>query len=126
MNHVSSDILKQISSFDTVKEAWFSLEKKFSSRSKGRIIQLRQELLKMRKGNHNVTNYILKFKELVDQMQSARYALAEDDKILYLVSGLDRDFESIVSTISSKMQSERVTLDDTVSLMLSHKSWLES
>lgn len=126
MNHVSSDILKQISSFDTVKEAWFLLEKKISSRSKGRIIQLRQELLKMRKGNHNVTNYILKFKELVDQMQSARYALAEDDKILYLVSGLDRDFESIVSTISSKMQSERVTLDDTVSLMLSHKSWLES
>lgn len=91
-----------------MKEAWFSLENFFSSRSKWRIIQLRQDLLKITEGNYNVTHYILNFKELENQLQSIRYALTENDKILYLVYGLEKVFESIISIISSKMQSEKV------------------
>lgn len=120
MNCVRSEILKQIFGFDTVKEAW-SL-----SRSKGRIIQLKQNLLKMRKGNQNISYYILKFKELVYQLHYTLYGLTKYEKIIYLVFGFERDFEFIASMISSKMQSKKITLNDAIFFMLNHESWLET
>lgn len=107
--------LKQISGFTTIKSAWIELEKWFSSRSKGRILQLRQELLKSCKGSQSVTEFVVKLK-------SAGYGLTEEDKVLYLIAGLERDFEYVVSAMTAKLQSEIVTLADAISLMLSHES----
>lgn len=60
----------------------------------------------MLKNNLSINDYVLKLKELADQLETAVYALTEEDKVMYLVAGLDRDFKSVVSTIYGKMKNE--------------------
>lgn len=39
--------------------------------------------------------------------------------------GLERNFESVISTIITKMQSEILTVAGATSLMFNHRSWLQ-
>lgn len=86
-------MLKYISGFDTIKQAWIDLDHFFLSNSKFRIIHLIQELIKSKKGSLSVNNYVLKLRELAYQLESSSYALVEEDKVLYLILGLNRDYE---------------------------------
>lgn len=127
VNCISQNILKHTSGFKIVKEAWRDLDRVFCIKFKGYIIiQLRQELLKISKCNLSVNKFVLKLREIRDQLELDGYAQTKEDKLSYLIAGLDHDFESVVSTIAAKMQNEVVTIADAIALLLGYESWLAS
>lgn len=75
INYINQKLLRHIFGLKTVKETWCALKQYFLSISKSRIIQLRQDLIKMKKWGLSVNNYILELKELSDQLESTRYTL---------------------------------------------------
>lgn len=48
MTCMNNDILQQVAGFDTAR-AWLILENKFSSRSRARVIQIKEELNNLKK-----------------------------------------------------------------------------
>lgn len=68
---------------------------------------------------------VLKLRELSDQLESSGYALTEEDKILHLIFGLSKEYKSVVSIITHKMQIETITINGVSSILLNYEKWLE-
>lgn len=109
MSYVSS-VLRQIFGFSTIWEAWNELYQYFFSKSKSIIIQLRKELMNVKNFGMCISDYTLKLKELIDQLEYDDYAITEEDTIMYLIAGLDRKYESVVLTLLACMQNELISL----------------
>lgn len=67
-----------------------------------------------------MNDFVLKLRELRDRLESVGYVPTEEDNLLYLIESLDRDFESIVYTISTKMQNKVITIFNAIAMLLGH------
>lgn len=124
MSCTSDDILEQVAGFDTARETWLILEKFFASRSRARMIQMKEELHNL-KNNISIAEYVLKVKVLTDELVPVGCPISEEEKLMYILSGLDEKFDNVFSTITKKMLTEKVIIDDAKVLLLSHESRLE-
>lgn len=120
------EVLKQVSGFDTSREAWIKLEKKISSKSRAKIIQMKGELQNLKKDSISVSDYVLKIKSLRDEHESAGCSILEEEKLMYVLVGLDDQFDSVSSIVIENMLGEGVTINDVKAFFLSHESQLES
>lgn len=75
MTHKS---LKQISSFDTVKDVWAWLEKSYASQSRAQVIQIKEEMQSVKKSAIGINDYVIKIKLLADDLDGAGYPLAKE------------------------------------------------
>lgn len=46
--------------------------------------------------------------------------------MLYLIAGLDCDYEGFISTIYGRLQTESVSITNVAVLLIGHEGWLES
>lgn len=93
------DILKHMSGFHSSCEAWLILEKNFASKSRPRVIQIKKELQKFKKGNLSIVDYILKVKTLLDELTIIGCGVSDGEKFMYVLSSLDENFHNVYLTI---------------------------
>lgn len=74
-----------------------------------------------RKGNLYLKEYIWQIKNLVDPLKSAGHMITVDDHILHILAGFGSEYESMISVITTK---SGITMQEVISLLLSHKSRL--
>lgn len=99
MNYIIDELLKHVNGFNTSHEAWCILERNFTFRSRARTIQLKEELQNFKKRNFIVNDYILKINVLYDELESIRWNVTEEEKLMYVLDGLDDTFDSVLSTL---------------------------
>lgn len=80
--HKKNEIMKQISCFDTAKDARTMLENSFASKSRAKAIQVREELQLLKKGNLSINKYMLKIKMLADELDTAGCGLNDEQKLM--------------------------------------------
>lgn len=68
---------------------------------------------------------MLKVKVLIYELLNARCTVNEEERLMYILSGLDEKFDNVFSTIIENILSEKITIDDVKSLLLSHDSRLQ-
>jgi hypothetical protein len=68
-------------------------------RHRARTINLRVVLTMTHKGNLSITEYVAKMKNLGDDMAAARRKIDDEELVEYILSGLEDDFESVVSAV---------------------------
>lgn len=88
---------------------WDSLQKKFSSSTRARTVQLRVELATAQKKDLSATDYFGKIKNLATEMAAADAALRDDEILAYLLAGLPSEYDSYVTSMTTK---DSITLDD--------------
>ena len=93
----------------------------FSSQSKSRVLQLRSQLSRMKKGDLSASAYYTKMKGLADEMAAAGKKLDDDDIIEYILSGLDAEYNPFVSSMTIK---DNVSLSDLYAQLLSYEARL--
>ena len=92
--NVSNGMIGHIQKLTTSKEAWETLERLYTSNTKPRKIQLKNELNNMKKTSSIFVNdYILKIKEILDALGSIGVQVEDDDLVLAVLNGL-KDNES--------------------------------
>lgn len=121
MSYMTDEMLKRISGFDSSREAWTKLEKSFTSKSRARVIQVKEELHGVKKGNQSIINYVLKIKFL----QSAGYGVSIEEKLMSVLSRLDESYENVFSTFTERMMTEEVTIADAIAFLHNHECRLE-
>lgn len=105
-------------------KVWTVLEKLFSTQSKARAMQLRFMLQTLKKGNLDFDEYILKMRNLADDLNSIGHIISDDDLILYIRGGFRPIYESVVVNLTSRNNS--LILLEVQFVLQTHKMRLHS
>lgn len=63
---------------------------------------------------------------LTNELQSTWSHITREERLMYVLGGQDENFDSVFATVTEKMLSEKVEIDDVKDLLLSHESKIES
>ena len=90
--NVSNSMIGHIQELNSSKEAWNALDKLYTTNTRGRKIQLKNELNNMKKGQGmSINDYVLKIKEVADALGSIGASVDDDDLVSTVLNGLADD-----------------------------------
>ncbi|XP_047320455.1 uncharacterized protein LOC124924463 [Impatiens glandulifera] len=103
---------------------WETLERRFATQSKARLMQLRLQLQTIKKGESSMESYLQAIKVITDNLAAAEQKVADEDLILYVLGGLGPEYESLLVAVTTRPDS--INVDDLSGLLLTHEIRLES
>jgi hypothetical protein len=113
---MTPEVLQDVWDATSAKAVWDSLQKKYASSSKARVIQIRQELATARKRDLSVADFYRKITGLASELAVAGAPLRDDEILSYLFAGLPADYDPFVMSMTTK--NEELSLDDVFSHLL--------
>ncbi|KAH9686754.1 Disease resistance protein [Citrus sinensis] len=93
--------------------------------SKARYMPLKMQIQTIKKGAMSVSDYFNKMKKIADSLGIGGNPLASTDFIMHLLTGLDENYESLVTTILARLEKDSLIVEEVYSLMLSHETRVE-
>ena len=81
------------------KDAWDTLVKLYSTNTKARKMQLKQELHNVKKMQLSINDYSLKVKGLVDALASIGSPVEDDDLVSVTLNGLSKEYDQFQTSI---------------------------
>ncbi|OMO69204.1 Reverse transcriptase, RNA-dependent DNA polymerase [Corchorus capsularis] len=85
----SESVLPLIAASKTSCEAWKTLTKMYASRSRSRVMDLKNNLTCTKRENKLVTEYMQQMKHIANEIRMAGSTIDKDDLVLYILNGLD-------------------------------------
>lgn len=113
---LTDEVLAQVAHCDTSYAVWTALSSAFASQSRAHTIQVRSQLANSRKTTQTASEYFMHIKRLTDDLALVGQALKLDDIISYILAALGPEYDSLVTTISSRGNS--LTLEEVYSMLL--------
>ena len=123
LTNLSKEILGHVNTETTAKGTWAAIEALFASQSRAKIISTRMALTSATKGTSNISEYFTKIKSLADEMAAASRKLQDEEFVSYVLTGLDQDFDSIVSAVAARV--EPITVNELHTQLIAHEQRLE-
>jgi hypothetical protein len=117
---ISKEVLIQVSSKTTATEVWRHIETIFSSQTRARAVNTRLALSTARKGSSSVADYVGKMKALGDEMAAAGRPLEDDELVEYILTGLDEEYDSVVSSVLGR--TEPISVSELYSQLLAFET----
>nr|XP_048332496.1 uncharacterized protein LOC125423110 [Ziziphus jujuba var. spinosa] len=108
---------------DTTFQLWNAIENRYAAKSHNRVLHYRKLCQNAKKGNLKIDEYILKMKDLVNNLVAAGDEATEIDLIVYVLGGLGSEFEHVSTILGIK--SEQCTIKEVQNHLLAFKSKLE-
>lgn len=109
-----------MSSKVTASAAWAAIEGMFASQSRARVIATWMALATVSNGSSSVSDYYAKMKGLANDMLSTRKKIEDEELISYILTGLDRDFDPVVTAVA--VQKEPLSLIELYTQLISHEN----
>jgi hypothetical protein len=119
LSSLSHGILLQAVAFSTPTVVWGYIMSRFECQSRACVINVRMALSTTKKGDMTTSRYVAKMKALTDEMASVGKRLDDEDLVSYILAGLDLDFDSVISAISTRV--EPVSVVELYGQLLSHE-----
>lgn len=120
LSSMTEDLLLDVVSASTAKEAWDTLKRMFSSAVRARAVQVRVDLATTKKRDMSAADYFRKIKGYASALAAADAPLRDDEIIAYLLAGLGSDYDPFVTSITTK--TEALSLDDVYAHLLAFES----
>jgi hypothetical protein len=113
-----------VTTLPTSAAVWGYLEEIFASRSQARYVNTHITLATTKKGASTMAEYYFKMKGYANEMAASGQALADDEFVAYVLTGLDEElYNSLVSSIVTRV--EPISTAELCSQMLSYELRLE-
>jgi histone deacetylase 1/2 len=113
---LTEEILANMVGVTTARNTWVILEKMFASSSRAKVMQIRMQLSTIQKKDLSITNYYNKVKHLSDTLTAVGKRLQDDELIAYLLRGLGPDYEPLVTSITTRV--DTMSISDVYAHML--------
>ena len=123
LSNMSKEILGQVNHEVTASAAWATTEGLFSSHSRARVIATRMALATASKGTSSISDYFGKMKHLADEMASAGKKLEDEELVSFILTGLDRDYDPVVTAVTARV--EPITVTELYTQLVSHEQRIE-
>ena len=118
-HNVSNSMVGHIQKLETAKDAWNALERLYSTNTRARKLQLKNELNNMKKEcSMSVNDYVLKIKEVFDALGSIGAPIDDDDLVSAVLNGLKDDDKWKHFATSVYVRENLPNFDDLISLMI--------
>lgn len=117
LSSLSREILIHVASKETAAEVWKAIEQMFAAQTRAQAINTRIALATTKKGNMTIAEYVGKMKGLGDEMAAAGKHLDEEELVSYILTGLDLEYNSVVTTVTGR--SDPITVGELYSQLLS-------
>jgi histone deacetylase 1/2 len=95
----------------------------FSSHNRARALNTRLALATAKKGNTTIAEFVGKMRSLGDHMVAAGRPLEEEELVEYILTGLDADFNPIVSALITRK--ETVTVSEAYQQLLAFETRMD-
>jgi hypothetical protein len=86
----------------SLAEAWTTIETMFTLKTRARTVNTRLALATTHKVSMTVTEYVAKMRSLGEEMATAGRTLEDEDLVEYILTGLDEEYNSVVSSVLSR------------------------
>uniref|UniRef100_A0A803Q341 Retrovirus-related Pol polyprotein from transposon TNT 1-94-like beta-barrel domain-containing protein n=1 Tax=Cannabis sativa TaxID=3483 RepID=A0A803Q341_CANSA len=96
---------------------------RFSSQSKARLLQLKNQFSTLGKGGQSISDFSDKVQSIADSLAIAGSPILDQDLILQLLNGFGPEYDSVVSGITARCVD--LTLEEVQSLLLAHESRID-
>lgn len=94
---ITPSVLPQVTASQTSFEAWATLEGFFNTKSKTTVIQLQNQLRRLRKDMLSVDDYFAKLTEISEQLWQAGVVIKDGELSLIALNGLDESHDPFVT-----------------------------
>ncbi|KAI0528816.1 hypothetical protein KFK09_001359 [Dendrobium nobile] len=116
---ISSSILPYVLNLESTSAIWTTLQTRFQSTNRSRVIQLKNALHNVALKNLTMVQYLNEVKTLVDQIAAAGGHIEEEDIILYILRGLPPQYQSFKTSIRTMTQP--LNLDQLYSFLITEE-----
>ena len=98
---VADHLLREVDEADSARELWDKLERTFASKSKARLLQLKQELMNLRLDKTEaIQQYIGRAKGLMSDLKAIGSSVEESEVALNVLQGLPAGYKVTVEVLS--------------------------
>ncbi|KAF3787113.1 Retrovirus-related Pol polyprotein from transposon TNT 1-94 [Nymphaea thermarum] len=108
--------------FEGFIDVWTTLQDAYAAQSRARILQLKEQLQNLRKGNKSISQFVQKARSIAHHLKVAGKKVEEEDLILHILRGLPPQYEAMRASIS--IRKDPVSMTELLSLLLSHEAYL--
>ncbi|PKU73010.1 Retrovirus-related Pol polyprotein from transposon TNT 1-94 [Dendrobium catenatum] len=116
---ISPSIVPYVLSFSHCSDIWHTLALRLQATTRSRLIQLKNELHNLSKGDQTMSQYLLTVKSKVDAITTAGGTIDPEDVILYTLNGLPATYQAFKTSIRTNLQP--INLDDLYTLLCSEE-----
>uniref|UniRef100_A0A2N9GCF6 Integrase catalytic domain-containing protein n=1 Tax=Fagus sylvatica TaxID=28930 RepID=A0A2N9GCF6_FAGSY len=113
---VSEGVVSHIANAETSMAAWKTLTRLYASRSRTRVMQLKEDLTLLQRGSRSVTEFLHSVKHIADELALIDAPVPNDDLTLYILNGLGSEYREIVAPIRTRATS--LTFEELHDLLL--------
>lgn len=99
---LSDSVLPQVLSCTTSHEIWTTLNNLFAAQSSSHILQMKYQLITMKKGSDSITKYFHKATSMAITLGAARQPFSSSEFTIYLLASLGLDYESLVTSLTTR------------------------
>ncbi|KAI0501116.1 hypothetical protein KFK09_016059 [Dendrobium nobile] len=116
---ITPSILPYVLSLKNCADIWATLSHRLQASTRSRIIQLKNELYHLSKGEQSMSQYLLTIKSKIDTILAADSTIDPEDVILYTLNGLPKTYQAFKIAIRTNLQP--INLDDLYTLLCSEE-----
>jgi len=91
-----------MSAAPTARDAWLILERAFATRSRSRVMSLKERLNSIRKGSTTVAAYMQTIRSISDELSLIGHPVDDIDLVIHALNGLDPSFREFTASIRTR------------------------
>ncbi|XP_031247641.1 uncharacterized protein LOC116105348 [Pistacia vera] len=123
VSSISESMFRHVAKCISAYEIWNTLELYFQSFSKARTLHLRNLLQSTKKESMSVNEYILRMKEIGDELVASGVQIGEKELLLYILDGLGPEYDAMVANLIANSSS--TTIQEAQLLLHKHEMRIE-
>ena len=123
LTSVSDAVIPFIAASKTSSQAWNKLTKLYASRSRTRVMQLKEDLTLIQRGTRTVTDFLYSVKSIADELALIDNPLSADDITLYVLNGLGPEYREMMAPIRTCESS--LSFEELHDLLVGHEAYLK-
>lgn len=102
LSSMDQNVVTMLGSAKNSKQAWDILNKTFASKTRTRIMQLKERLTRYNKGSKSVTEYLHGIKALSDELAVINSPLDDIDLVIHSLNGLGPEYKEISAALRAR------------------------
>nr|KYP46384.1 Retrovirus-related Pol polyprotein from transposon TNT 1-94 [Cajanus cajan] len=102
ISSVDQNVITLLGNIKTSKQAWDILNKRYASKTRARIMHLKERLSRYTKGSQSMTGYLHGIKSLADELAIINSPLDDVDLVIHTINGLGDEYKEVSAVIRTR------------------------
>ncbi|CAN0838449.1 Retrovirus-related Pol polyprotein from transposon RE1, partial [Linum grandiflorum] len=120
---VSESIYTYVTAAKSTHEAWNILEKLYASKSKSRVMNLKDKMTREKQGDRDVATYLHAMKTIAAELALVEAPVHDDDLVVHCLRGLAPEYRQISAAIRARGTS--ITVEELLDLLVEYEADLK-